>query len=361
VNDPKFPFQGDPGMTEYFIARDVHCAFSEMAVVTGSGKLVRRDRLETSIPALRTAIAAIPRPRRLTFEEGPLADWLTRELHAGVNELLVCEPRRNHWIACEGDKDDPVDARKLADLYRGGYLKEVHQAGSLRRSLLKQHVGLYHDRVRERVRQGHQLAALFRRHGVFLKAVKLLDDDEWSAALDRLPAAELLRRSLARVRQAYQLLSVQEESLREELIGLAKNEEPVRRFQELPGMGWIRSVTFYSYIDAPQRFRSKAALWRYAGIGLERRHSGQGPMRTRLSHRGHRRLKDALMGAAKSAIVQAANPFAEKHRHWTLEKGMPATNARRNVARAIAAALWSLWKTGQPYDPLRVTAASPLA
>ena len=52
-------------MTEYFIALDVHCAFTEMAVVTGSGKLVRRDRLETSIPALRTAIAAVPRPHRV--------------------------------------------------------------------------------------------------------------------------------------------------------------------------------------------------------------------------------------------------------------------------------------------------------
>ena len=34
-------------MTEYFIALDVHCAFSEMAVVTGTGKLVRRERCDT--------------------------------------------------------------------------------------------------------------------------------------------------------------------------------------------------------------------------------------------------------------------------------------------------------------------------
>jgi transposase len=348
-------------MTDYYIALDVHCAFSEMAVVTGSGKLVRRDRFPTSIPAIREALGQIPRRRRLTFEEGPLADWLTREVRASVDELVVCEPRRNRWIARDGDKDDPLDAHKMADLYRGGYLKAVHQAGSLERSLLKQHVSLYHDRVRERVRQGNQLVALLRRHGVFVKAAHQLDETEWSLTLQRLPVAELLRRSLERVRQAYQLLAAQEESLREELTGLARREEPVRRFQELPGVGWIRGVTFYAYIDTPQRFRGKAALWRYAGIGLERRHSGQGPMRTRLSHRGSPRLKDVLLGAAKSAIVQGENPFAQKYRSWIEEGGLPVPNARRNVARGIAAVLWSLWKTGQTYDPQRVSVASPRA
>ena len=74
-------------MTVHYIALDVHCGFSEMAVVSGSGKFVRRDRCDTRIPALREAIAQVRRPRRLTFEEGPLADWLSRELRGSVSEL----------------------------------------------------------------------------------------------------------------------------------------------------------------------------------------------------------------------------------------------------------------------------------
>lgn len=292
-------------MVEYFIALDVHCAFSEMAVVTGSGKLVRRDRFDTSILAIREALAAVRSPRRLTFEEGPLADWLSRELRDHVRELLVCEPRRNHLIARDGDKDDPIDARKLADLYRGGYLKAVHQPNSLKRSLLKQQVGLYHDRVRERVRQGNQLVGLCRRHGVFVKAADLIDEDAWRQQLRRMPNERTLHHGLERVREVYLLMLRQEEALRKMLIGLARNEDAVRRFQELPGIAWIRGVTFYAYIDTPWRFKGKAALWKYCGIGLERRHSGNGPVRMRLSRRGNRRLKDVLLGAAKSAIAQA--------------------------------------------------------
>jgi transposase len=338
-------------MTEYFIALDVHCAFSEIAVMTGKGKLVRRDRCETTVPALVQRIEAVARPRRLTFEEGPMADWLARSLRWHVDELVVCEPRRNHWIARDGDKDDPIDAAKLADLYRGSYLKVVHQSESLERSLLKQQVSLYHDRVAERVRQGNQLGALFRRHGAFVKPIDLIDEDEWGKCVRRLPPLASLRLGVERVREVYLLMWGQEEALRKELIGLARNEEPVRRFSELPGFSWIRSVTFYAYVDTPWRFRSKSALWRYAGIGLERRHSGQGPTRTRLCRQGHRRLKNVLLGAAKTAISQDQNPFAVKYKFWTEQEGLPAPNARRNVGRALAATLWSMWKSGQRYDP----------
>jgi transposase len=352
-----FLAQGGPGMTEYFIALDVHCAFSELAVMTAKGKLVRRDRCETAVPALVERVCSVGRPRRLTFEEGPLADWLTRSLRSHVDEIIVCEPRRNQWISCDVDKDDPIDAGKLADLYRGGYLKAVHQSPSLERSLLKQQVSLYHDRVAERVRQGNQLGALFRRHGVFLRMADVMDQDDWDVCLRRLPPGASLHHGLERVREVYLLMLRQEDALRKELVSLAKNQEPVRRFVELPGFAWVRAVTFYAYIDTPWRFRSKSALWRYAGIGLERRHSGQGPMRTKLCRQGHRRLKDILLGAAKSAISQSSNPFADKYLYWNEEAGLPAPNARRNVARALASTLWSLWKNGQRYDPLRVTSS----
>ncbi len=149
-----------------------------------------------------------------------------------VDELVVCEPQRNHWIARDSDQDDPIDAEKLANLYRGGYLKPVHLARSLERSLLKQHVALYHDLVRERVRQGNQLVGLWRRHGIFVRVASLLDDAEWSAQLRRLPQHRSLHTGLEQVRAAYRLMAEQESSLRKSLIGLARNEEPVRRFQE---------------------------------------------------------------------------------------------------------------------------------
>ena len=339
---------------EHFIALDTHCEFCEMVAISSTGRIVKRERCDTTISALVTLLETIRRPRIVTFEEGPLADWLARNLRPHVEKLLVCEPRRNALIAKGSDKDDPIDAEKLAQLLRGGYLKEVHQAQSLDRTVLKQHVSFYHDRVRERVRQGHQLVSLLRRHGVFASINDVADPQERRRLWKKLPPRKILHDDLDLVVQVYELLCEQEMKLRQELARLARREEPVRRFQQLPGFGLIRSLTFYVYVDTPARFTSKPALWRYCGIGLERRHSGSGRCQVRLSKSGNRRLKNVLLGAAKSAAGSHGNPFADKYAHWTQEEGMHPATARRNVARCLANTLWSLWKTGSQYDPDQV-------
>lgn len=343
----------------YFIALDTHCEFTEMAVLNSRGKLVRRHRCETTIPSLTDAIESVRRPRQVTFEEGPLAGWLARNLRSHADQLLVCDPRRNAYVAKEGDKDDPIDAERLAQLLRGGFLKEVHQVDSLDRSMLKQHVSFYHDRVRERVRQGHQLTALLRRHGVFTSCSAVLDAERRRELWKQLPRRRVLHEDLNCVLEVYQLLLLQEEQLRARLIQLARKEPPIRRFQEVPGFGWIRAATFYVYIDTPTRFRSKSALYRYCGIGLERRHSGSGPQRVRLTQGGSRPLKNVLIAAAKTAVTQAGSPLAMKYETWTQQKGMNPKVARRNVARNLAATLWSMWKNDCQYDPVKASRREP--
>ena len=42
-----------------------------------------------------------------------------------VNHLVVCDPRKNALLK-DGSKSDRIDARKLAELLRGGQLKPVY-------------------------------------------------------------------------------------------------------------------------------------------------------------------------------------------------------------------------------------------
>jgi len=219
--------------TEHFIALDVHCTTTDMAVMTRRGRLTERLRCRTAIPPLVEAIRGIRRPRYLTFEEGPLADWLLRNLSPHADEVLVCQPRCNQLIAKDSDKDD--------------------------------------------------------------------------------------------------------------------------RFQKVPGVKWIRGATFYAYLDTPWRFHGKSPLWRYLGIGLERKHSGSSPMHVRVSRQANRPLKDMILGAATTAIAQANNPFAKQYQHWIEKGGLSTSNARRNVARSLATTLWGMWKNGSEYRPEWVT------
>jgi transposase len=122
---------------------------------------------------------------------------------------------------------------------------------------------------------------------------------------------------------------------------------------------WVRGSIFYAYLDTPWRFKSKCALWRYLGIGLERRGSGKGPMVVGVYPFGNRRLKDMILGAARSVIASGRNRFSDQHERW-LHAGLTPRSARRNVARSLAATLWGMWKSGSVYDPrcVGMTAAS---
>lgn len=335
---------------EHFVGMDVHGQFCELAVLNAAGEVIQRERCATTIATLRPTLAAIPGPRQLVIEEGPLAGWLWRNLKPVVDRMVVGEPRRNRLITADGDKDDDLDAEKLAQLLRGGFIKEVHQSETLERAVFKQLVALYHHRVRQRVREAHRLTSLLRQHGVVVRERDYAAAAERDALRARLPDQALLQELVEALWSSYDAAVTDEAKWRRRLVRAAQAEEVVRRFEELPGLGWIRAATLYAYLDTPWRFRSKSALWKYLGIGLVRKHSGQGPERLGVPWQAHRLLKCTILGAAKSAAAQGENPFADQYRRW-VEQGLSAKLARRNVARSLAATLWGLWKNGTAYRP----------
>ena len=69
----------------------------------------------------------------VTFEEGASAAWLHDLLKPHVAKLVVCDPRKNALLKA-GNKNDRIDARKLADLLRSGLLWPVYhgRAGGVR-------------------------------------------------------------------------------------------------------------------------------------------------------------------------------------------------------------------------------------
>ena len=336
--------------TGHIIGLDTHCVFTVAAVLDGRGRLVRQQRLPTSIPELRALIEGVRRPRRVVLEEGPLADWLVRELRPCAEAVVACDPRRNAHIAKDGDKDDPLDAQKLAQLYRGGFVTPVHHPASVERAAFKQLVGLYHDRVRNVVRQGNRLLGQFRRHGAFATQAALQDPGARRALVDRLPT-KALQSGVELLLGAFDQAHADVRRLRRLVREVARAEEPVRRFIAVPGVKWIRAATFLVYVDTPWRFARKQALWRYMGIGLERRHSGSGPEQVRVpaAVKVCRPLKGMIWGAAKSALV-GDNPFAARYEEMR-HAGLTPRNASRSVARSLAATLWAMFKSGDVYQP----------
>ena len=338
--------------TEYFITMDTHCRTTDACIKTACGKLVRREHVSTGIPQLRELIESVPRPRRVSFEEGSMAGWLYRNLKGSADELMVCDPRRNGYVSKDGDKDDPIDAEKLNDLYRAGLLREVHQLESAEKAASKQVVGMYHERVAHRVAEGNHLLSLGKRWGVMLKRPELVKEDGQALLKRRLAKAGVpgeIQEIADSLWESFHQAVEQEEDLYERVCQLAGKDKMMVRTAVLKGYGPVRAATLISYLDTPWRFKSKSALWKYVGIGLRREKSGEGLNIVRVEQECSHLLRGVVIGAAQSAIEAKENVFFERYARW-VQGGMSIRNARRNVARDQVTAVWGMWKSDKDFD-----------
>jgi transposase len=110
---------------EKYIGLDVHQATISVAVMDAGGKVVMESILETKATTILEFFAGLRGTLWVTFEEGTWSVWLYDLLHARVDKLVVCNPRKNALLK-DGNKSDRIDARKLAELLRGNQLKPVY-------------------------------------------------------------------------------------------------------------------------------------------------------------------------------------------------------------------------------------------
>ena len=110
---------------EKYIGMDVHQATISVAVMDARGKLIMECVLETKAATIVEFIQGLKGTLAVTFEEGTSAAWLHDLLKPHVSRLVVCDPRKNALLK-DGNKNDRVDARKLAELLRTNQVKPVY-------------------------------------------------------------------------------------------------------------------------------------------------------------------------------------------------------------------------------------------
>jgi len=344
-------------MKTYYIGVDLHCNNTEIAIET-KVHIEARYSLPTSISAIRKVLDSLQGKKYLAVEETTLAGWFYRNLHPYVDQLTVCDPRRNHLIAADGDTDDKIDAGKLAALLRGGFLRPVHHSQDDRRIDLKQWISLYHRCVQNRSRQICRMRANARSFGLEIptRVIKNAQHRPTWLQNQNLPA---LARQLQTLWIGLDATTRQIELARKYLQQFARSEPVIKQWNQLPGIGTVRALTLLAYLDTPYRFPSKSKLWKYCGIGLERSASGADkfgnpkPARLRMSSRRNGILKNTILGAAHTAICAQENPF-KTHYERMVKNGITPANARHTLARKLLTVIWGIWKSHSIYDLTRL-------
>jgi len=109
-----------------YIGVDCHISTLDFAVVDGSGTIKKKACVNTGVKEFMEFVRSIPKPRKIFIEEGELANWLLETSLRFGEQLIITDPRENKWIRKAKQKNDSVDATKIAQLARGGYIKEIY-------------------------------------------------------------------------------------------------------------------------------------------------------------------------------------------------------------------------------------------
>ena len=147
-----------------YIGMDVHKEAIVIAVLDCSGKMVMETILETKASSILQFLHGLRGELHVTWEEGSWAAWLYDLLQPQVQEVVVCNPRRNALLK-EGSKSDKVDARKLAELLRSGMLRAVYHGENGLRTLRE--LGRSYQTIgKDLTRVMNRLKAVYRGWGI---------------------------------------------------------------------------------------------------------------------------------------------------------------------------------------------------
>ena len=104
-------------MFDHYIAVDwaqANMAIARMAAVADKISIVD---VPSSVKELKIYLQQLKGRKILTIEESTPSQWLYTELKSHVDELIICDPYRNHLLS-EGAKNDKIDAAKLIKVKR---------------------------------------------------------------------------------------------------------------------------------------------------------------------------------------------------------------------------------------------------
>jgi transposase len=341
-----------------YIGLDVHQATISAAVLDSTGKLVIESILETKAATILQFVHGLRGSVQVTFEEGTCAAWLHDLLKPQVANVLVCDPRKNALLKA-GNKNDRIDARKLAELLRTGLLSPVYHGENGIRTL-KELSSSYLALTQDLTRVMNRLKAVYRSWAIPCAGQRVYAPRFRSEWLGKIAETGVRRRAEIYYQQLDALRSLREQ-VRRDLLAEGRRHRAMGLLRQIPSIGPIRAALLIALLQTPHRFRTKRQLWAYCGLALRTSTSGEyriveGQLkrsRKFLAIRGlnanhNHDLKNIFKGAATRAAA-VPGPFQEFHA-GLVARGMKPTMARLTLARKIAAITLIVWKKGVSFD-----------
>lgn len=314
-----------------FIGMDVHAASTTFAVIDARGKRLHSKVVETNGSALIEFLQREPGTLHLCLEEGTQSTWLVEILSAHAKRIVVA-----HVSESRGHKSDERDAFALAEMLRTDAIKTVvyKHTGAFAslRLLVKAHTAA----VRDTVRAQNRLKALFRSHGVEMSGANPYGAKHREERIAALPETA---RPSARVMFAhYDALQIAREHAESTMVEESHRHPISRVLETCPGLGPIRVAQLVSVVITPERFRTRAQLWAYCGLGVVMRSSSDWVRESggvaEASRAAHTRAELQPQPSAQGGVQGRGDDGHRAAQGAPAARGVPASDRQRDEAAA---------------------------
>ena len=322
-----------------------------------TGEVLAEGPVNTTRLGIRRFLGHLGRSR-VVLEVGTHSRWLSAMLEEMGHEVLVADARRLKMIYADTNKQDRLDARRLALLGRADprMLYPVHHRGEqahLDLAIVKARAGL----VSQRTRVVNQMRGMVKACGDRLPRC---DTRNFAQRVEGdLPAG--LQPALEPLRKVLLLSGESIAAYDRDLAALAKTRYPeTAALTQVYGVGVVTALAFVLTLEDPGRFHKSREVGPALGMVPKRDQSGDRDLQLRITKTGDSYLRSLLVEAAH-CIMQERAPDSDLKRWGIARSARGGPIARKRavvaVARRLAVLLHRLWVTGARYEPLRKPAA----
>lgn len=330
---------------------DLGVKSSAFCIVDEKGKLIAEAEIPTDEKCFERAFGRADM-MRVVVEACPLAEWACQLLEELGHEAIIIDARHAKAVIRTKKKTDRIDARKLAQISRTGWYTKVHRKSPAARELRSKHT-IRKGLINIRKGLNSQMRGIFRAHGVRVGAVSEGDFYEHIEKLQlRLP--EGLRAGMAVLLRVWDQVSRELHELTKRLKEEVKQDYLCRHLMGADGIGPITASTFIATIDDPYRFQDSDQVAAYLGLVPRVYESGETRYLGRITKEGDGLLRSLPVESATVLLTRVKRRSRLKDWGQRLQKEKGFGKARVAVARKLACLLYTMWITGECFDPAMV-------
>lgn len=340
----------------YWIGFDTGEIETAICVINSVGAVEFEFCVPTSTTAILDALDHLPKSQiaAIVMEAG-IGRHIARELKAlGFPVEMLSTHKTKPLLAVRQNKTDINDARGLAELAKLGHpaFKPVH-VKSEECQRLRSHLVMRNQMIEQKINLQNAMRTLLREFGI---SRKLPHAKTFHADIESMLAAHPTAISndvRNQILSLHQILA----GIRSYLLAAEKrlvkncNENPITsKFLEIPGVGPICAMSFYTAVEDPHRFNKSADVGAYFGLVPRVKQSGTILHKSRITKAGNRLTRGHLFMAAGTLLSYRKDTAL---RDWGLSVAARSGHAKARiaVARKLAVIMLSIWKSGSYYQP----------